>query len=376
MFSPTRRLNHSLPKVKNMLDVCVVGAGGVGTIAAYVLENSRRARVTAILRSNYTLVKERGFDIDSIDHGKVSNWKPHNGRSPRKGTSSQRVPLTQLTLNLFLLTVVPSFTAAAADKKTYDFIVITTKALPDLTSSIIRELEPLITPGRTSLALLQNGLAIEEPFATAFPNIPIFSSVSMIGSRLTNSTSVLHQYPDVSNIGAHYHHVDETFTRATQHNAAALYVDVYNAGLADARSKTNARCLLVEDIVGARWAKLLWNASFNTLCTVLRMPVGELLSGPGRNTLLEPAMREIAAVATAAGYEDAVSEDMIQNKLHDSAPTSTFRPSMLVDLENGRPLELEVILGAPLRVALEKGISTPVLTQVYELLKQLQWKLT
>ncbi|KAM0356005.1 hypothetical protein ACHAPU_000398 [Fusarium lateritium] len=334
-----------------MLNVCVVGAGGVGTIAAYVLEKSQRARVTAILRSNYALVKERGFDIDSIDHGKVTNWRPHN--------------------------VVSSFASAAADRKSYDFVVITTKALPDLTSSIIKELKPLITPGKTSIALLQNGLAIEAPFAAAFPNTPIFSSVSMVGSRLTNSTSVLHQYPDVSNMGAHYHHVDnDTFTRATQHNAAALYVDVYNAGLADAKLKTNARCLLVQDIVGARWAKLLWNASFNTLCTVLRIPVGELLSGPGRNTLLEPAMREIAAVATAAGYGDAVSEDVIQNKLHDSAPTSTFRPSMLVDLENGRPLELEVILGAPLRVALEKGVGTPVLTHVYELLKQLQWKLS
>ncbi|KAM3452570.1 hypothetical protein MY3296_004459 [Beauveria thailandica] len=350
MFSATRHLNYSVPRVKNMLDVCVVGAGGVGTIAAYVLEKSQRARVTAILRSNYAHVKERGFDIDSIDHGKVTNWRPNN--------------------------VVSSFASAAAEKKSYDYIVITTKALPDLTSSVIAEIKPLITQGKTSLALLQNGLAIEAPFAAAFPHTPIFSSVSMIGSRLTNRTSIYHQYPDVSKIGAHFHHVDNTFTRATQHDAAALYVDVYNAGLAAAKTKTNARCLLVDDIVGARWSKLLWNASFNTICTVLRIPVGELLSGPGRNTLLEPAMREVAAVATAAGYSNAVSEDMIQTMLHDSAPTSTFRPSMLVDLENQRPLELEVILGALLKVANEKGVSTPILTQVYALLTQVQWKLT
>lgn len=266
--------------------------------------------------------------------------------------------------------------AATAETKSYDFIVITTKALPDLTSSIIAELKPLITPGKTSLALVQNGLAIEAPFVAAFPNTPIFSSVSMIGSRLTNSTSIFHQKPDVSKIGAHFHHVDDTFTRATQHDAAALFVDVYNAGLAHAKPKTNARCLLVEDIVGARWAKLLWNASFNTLCTVLRISVGELLSGPGRHTLLEPAMREIAAVATAAGYGNAVSEEIMQGMLHDSPPNSTLRPSMLVDLENERPLELEVILGAPLRVAKEKGVSTPILTQVYQLLTQVQWKLT
>ena len=97
MFSSTRPLSHSLPKVKNMLDVCVVGAGGVGTIAAYVLENSQRARVTAILRSNYALVKERGFDIDSVDHGKLTNWKPHNGRLPRgKARLNNDVPSLSL----------------------------------------------------------------------------------------------------------------------------------------------------------------------------------------------------------------------------------------------------------------------------------------
>jgi ketopantoate reductase len=64
-----------------MFNICLIGAGGVGTIAAYVLEKSLRARVTAVLRSNYALVKKHGFDIDSIDHGKVTNWRPHNGRS-------------------------------------------------------------------------------------------------------------------------------------------------------------------------------------------------------------------------------------------------------------------------------------------------------
>ncbi|OAA74249.1 Ketopantoate reductase ApbA/PanE [Cordyceps fumosorosea ARSEF 2679] len=140
---------------------------------------------------------------------------------------------------------------------------------------------------------------------------------------------------------------------------------------------TNARCLLVEDIVGARWAKLLWDAPFNTLCTVLRIPVGELLSGPGSGRAAGAGdAGGRSGGGRRSGYGDAASEDMFQTMLHDSAPTSTFRPSMLVDLENGRPLELEVILGAPLRVAKEKGVSTAILTRVYKLLNLLQWKLT
>lgn len=66
-----------------MLNVCLIGAGGVGTIAAYVLEKSQRCRVTAVLRSNYTVVRDHGFDIDSVDHGQIRGWKPHRGKQAR-----------------------------------------------------------------------------------------------------------------------------------------------------------------------------------------------------------------------------------------------------------------------------------------------------
>lgn len=63
------------------LDVCLVGVGGVGTITSYVLEKSGRARVTAVLRSNYHIVKDQGVDIDSVDHGEVRGFKPTHGKS-------------------------------------------------------------------------------------------------------------------------------------------------------------------------------------------------------------------------------------------------------------------------------------------------------
>jgi 2-dehydropantoate 2-reductase len=340
-----------------MLNVCLIGAGGVGTIAAYVLEKSQRCRVTAVLRSNYAVVKEQGFDIDSVDHGEVRGWKPHR--------------------------IIPSLSHAATEPdQPYDFIVITTKAIPELTASLIPDLKRLITPRKTSLVLIQNGLDIEKSLASAFPETPILSGLSMIGVRTTSPRTVLHEDPDQLRIGAYWHHFDgpgpTPLPRQTQLDAALLFVEVYNAGLSHAKTtrKSGAECVLADDIIAARWRKLLWNGSFNTLCTLLRMSVGELLSSPtGRKTLLEPAMREIAAIATAAGYGDAVSEDVVQLMLHDTPETSPFRPSMLVDLEKGRPLELDVILGAPLAVAMEKGVSTPVLSQVYELLKVVQWHL-
>jgi ketopantoate reductase len=49
----------------------------VGTIAAVVLEKSGRAKVTAVLRSKFDIVSEQGWDIESVDHGRLKNWKPN-----------------------------------------------------------------------------------------------------------------------------------------------------------------------------------------------------------------------------------------------------------------------------------------------------------
>lgn len=51
--------------------VLIAGGGGVGNIAAYNLEKGGLATVTMVLRSNYAVVKEKGFEIESCDHGTI-----------------------------------------------------------------------------------------------------------------------------------------------------------------------------------------------------------------------------------------------------------------------------------------------------------------
>ena len=58
--------------------VLVVGTGGIGAMSAYALEQGGKAEVTAVLRSNYDVVSKSGFEIDSIQYGKVSGFKPAN----------------------------------------------------------------------------------------------------------------------------------------------------------------------------------------------------------------------------------------------------------------------------------------------------------
>lgn len=63
-------------------NILLLGCGAVGTLAAVTLEKSERATVTAVLRSNFTAVGQKGFTIDSIDHGSLTGWRPsHSGFS-------------------------------------------------------------------------------------------------------------------------------------------------------------------------------------------------------------------------------------------------------------------------------------------------------
>lgn len=61
--------------------VLLVGGGAVGAIVALNLEAGGHANVTIVLRSNYNVVKEKGYQIDSCDHGKVKEWRPSTGTS-------------------------------------------------------------------------------------------------------------------------------------------------------------------------------------------------------------------------------------------------------------------------------------------------------
>lgn len=72
----TRPVTMGAATTNQKANVLLIGSGGVGTMGAYALEKGGKASVTAVLRSNYSVVKEQGFTIDSLEHGKVQEWRP------------------------------------------------------------------------------------------------------------------------------------------------------------------------------------------------------------------------------------------------------------------------------------------------------------
>lgn len=65
--------SEDLPKIR----VLLVGSGAIGTMAAYALEKGGQVNVTAVVRSSFRIVNTHGWNLNSVDHGKVDGWKPH-----------------------------------------------------------------------------------------------------------------------------------------------------------------------------------------------------------------------------------------------------------------------------------------------------------
>ena len=86
--------------------------------------------------------------------------------------------------------------------------------------------------------------------------------------------------------------------------------------------------------------------------------------------LILPAMREVKAVAKAAGVE--LEEGVEDVVLRVDPVTADFMPSMGQDAAKGNYIEMETIVGEPVREAQRLGIPVPTLTVIYGLLKGLQ----
>lgn len=68
-----------------------------------------------------------------------------------------------------------------ASEQSYDYVVVTTKALPDILddSELIQD---IVTPEKTSIVLIQNGVGVEEPHRRRFPKNPILSAVTVVSA--------------------------------------------------------------------------------------------------------------------------------------------------------------------------------------------------
>jgi len=139
----------------------------------------------------------------------------------------------------------------------------------------------------------------------------------------------------------------------TSERAARLFALFESAGL---------RPDMTGNIRRAIWYKLWGNATINPLSALTRATCDRILADPDSRAWMVDGMAELAAIGSAI---DCPITESCEDRMAVTARLGAFKTSMLQDVEAGRPIELEALLGAPREIARRHGIATPALDRLY-----------
>jgi len=116
------------------------------------------------------------------------------------------------------------------------------------------------------------------------------------------------------------------------------------------------------------WVKLWGNLSFNMICTLTRSPLDAVIANPETRALARTMMVEGQGVAEKLGVKLPLDVDA---RIAGAAEVGSHKPSTLIDLERGRPMEIDALLGAVVEMGRLTSVPTPQCESVLALVRQL-----
>jgi 2-dehydropantoate 2-reductase len=139
--------------------------------------------------------------------------------------------------------------------------------------------------------------------------------------------------------------------------------------IAELLIKSGLRCPVTARIKHEIWVKILGNVAFNPISALTRATLVRMARDPDVSVLVRNIMTEVEAVAGKLGLELPVS---IEQRMAGAEKVGEHKTSMLQDLEAGRPLELEAIVGAVVELGERLGVPMPHTRTVYACTKLLE----
>ena len=129
--------------------------------------------------------------------------------------------------------------------------------------------------------------------------------------------------------------------------------------IVNAFRKASVDASVSADITADLWRKFAFIASMAAACGLSRSAIGPLRATKLGHLLIECAVREVISVARARKVALADDEAERTMKIIDGLPDA-MKPSLLIDLEAGRPTEIDDLSGAVSRLGKACGVETPV----------------
>jgi 2-dehydropantoate 2-reductase len=139
-------------------------------------------------------------------------------------------------------------------------------------------------------------------------------------------------------------------------------------GIAEALVASGLRCPITTHIREEIFVKILGNASLNPLSALTRATMAQMLRDPGVSEIVRNIMNEVEALAHKLNMELSVTVDQ---RIAGAEKVGEHKTSMLQDLEAGRPMELDALVGSVVEVGERVGVPMPYTRTVYNCAKLL-----
>jgi 2-dehydropantoate 2-reductase len=223
-------------------------------------------------------------------------------------------------------------------------------------ASTLPLLKPLLGPS-TVVMTLQNGVDSVDEVAAEVGQERVLGGPTYIATALTLPGLI-------EQTGTHRRIVfGEAFGDRTRVSERVLKIaDVLLAADIQAEPVADARVPL--------WEKFIYLAPFAAFTGAARLPIGPLWADPAIREQFMAAVAEVESVARAEGVavrEPASLREYVI-KYVDVLPPTT-RSSLLIDLQQGKRIEVESLLGSVVRRGTAAGVPTPIMAGLYSVLK-------
>jgi 2-dehydropantoate 2-reductase len=296
------------------MNIVVIGAGGIGAYYGMILHE---------VGCNITFVA-RGENLAYLKANKLKMTHPNYTIEDKINTLS----IDELT---------------ALNAKDFDAVIIATKAMS--TESISKSLATWVK-GSASIPYyisLQNGVENEDVMLEHYPKDYVIGGLTRLIVSHTIELGHVHCSGEVQTLIGALNHTEKNKNFL---NELKIILE-----------KTQTTTFICEDIKLELWNKLIINNGVNAICALIKEESGPLLLNEKTSKLIYGLMSEAALASNAVGI-NLTQEDA--NKMFELMKTfQSVKPSMWVDTQNNRDLELDEICGVVIKNCEKLGVDAP-----------------
>jgi 2-dehydropantoate 2-reductase len=301
------------------MKIAIMGTGGQGGLFGSILSQSGHDVICIARGKNLETIQTKGLTLRSKTFGDIK---------VKVDATDQPETIGEVDLVLFCV-------------KNYDL------------DTAVEHIKPII--GQETIVLtVQNGVEAPDIIGNAIGSEHVVAGISGINSHLVAPGEVQHI-------------VGERFVFGELSGVVSSRVEKLEKAFKEAGLET----LASDDIRGELWRKLIWLSTATGVICLTRSSIGIIRDHEETWELMRRVLLEIVSVALAEGV--VISEDMIDDWLvMFSRMPSDAKPSMMADLEAGRRLELDTLIGSVVRFGKKHGVDTPYYYAIYSALKPYQ----